>query len=95
MKNLQSFLDRPVYVEWVDSYAAHGWKRPIQSGEVDFKPIKSVGILIGFSKTGITISTSTTDEGFVLDQLTIPMEVVRKIEKLSSRRIRGGKLSFG
>ena len=70
-----------VYVEWEDSCTTRGWC----AGEKDETSIiRSVGLLVSKTKKSITLTTSESSSGNVLDQIAIPLVSVRKFRKLKA-----------
>ncbi len=68
-----------IYVEWEDSESNYGWREPLDG---DIAPIRSIGVLVQRDKRTLTISTSKTEYGKYVDQLSIPMCSVKKIRKV-------------
>ena len=70
---------KPVLIRWTDSEASAGWKRiddipdDIKASEID-----SIGYLIKENNESIVISTSVSDNGSVMDPLTIPKCAILK-----------------
>lgn len=73
----------PVYrIFWVDSAAPAGWTRPDYAFEV--ATIESVGFLIEKTPKQVTITTSVSDEGHVMNPLSIPVAAITKMKRLTS-----------
>lgn len=68
-----------VQVKWVDSSSIYGWRQP---SEDTASEIKSVGIIVGQDKHNLTISTSKSESGNFMDQLTIPKQAIRSVKKI-------------
>ncbi len=68
-----------IYVEWEDSAMSAGWEQPHSD-----KPlfIRSAGILVRQGRRSITLSTSRSQGGLYVDQLTIPRSAIRKLRKI-------------
>jgi hypothetical protein len=66
-----------VMLTWLDSANTSGWHPEDESGPVT---IKSIGLLVNETREFIVISTSKSDQGRYMDQLTIPRSVVKKIQ---------------
>ena len=71
-----------IYVEWDDSCVLRGWQSP--EGDHTVAKISSVGFLIREEKHALTISTSLSDYGNIMDGLTIPKAHITK-----RRRVKG------
>ena len=67
-----------VWIEWVDSTRAFGWREPDQHPNLE---AISIGILISESDECVTISSSTCGEMF-LDHLTIPRCAITKLQHI-------------
>lgn len=73
----------PVYrIFWLDSAAPVGWKHPDYPFEV--AAVESVGFLIEKTPKQVTITTSVSDEGNVMDPLSIPRAAITKMKRLTS-----------
>ena len=68
-----------VYVEWEDSCTVYGWRDPELDGP---SKIKSVGHLVTKNNKFMVISTSQSESGRFVDQLTIPRSCIKKIKKV-------------
>lgn len=68
-----------VYVEWEDSCTTYGWQKP-EADETSM--IRSVGIQVARTDKAITLSTSQSEGGRFVDQISIPMSCVRKFRRL-------------
>lgn len=73
---------RKVYVEWTDSSAIRGWQygRDLTDEYTEPSKICSVGFLIKNTKDFITLSTSVSCNGNVMDPLTIPKVAIIKMK---------------
>ena len=68
-----------VYVEWIDSCTTSGWRDEDRSGA---SLIKSVGIEVSRNERTLVLSTSRSDGGRYVDQMSIPMEAGKKIRRI-------------
>jgi hypothetical protein len=75
--------ERVAYVEWVDSCTNRGWR---EKQEALTSTIRSVGLVVGENSDFITLSTSRSDNGDHVDQISIPKKVIKKIRKFTVRR---------
>lgn len=73
-----------VYVEWIDSYAQHGWRHEDDLGNSQTfdSRIVSIGFLIKDTAEFITISNSVGTGGSINDPLTIPKVAIKKLKKI-------------
>ncbi len=78
--DFENALERIVSIEWDDSQSTYGW-RIAEKDDIPSK-IKSIGILVSDTKTGITISTSISEGLRFVDKLTIPKVSIRKMRRL-------------
>lgn len=72
---------KAVYVEWVDSSTTYGWQNP-ESDETSL--IRSVALLVAKTARTITLSTSESQHGRMVDQISIPMSCVRKLRRIKT-----------
>lgn len=68
---MQSLAFKPVMLTWLDSEAIPGWQYAINIKPQESK-IHSIGWLIKETETAVMISTSVSENGGVMDALTIP-----------------------
>lgn len=68
-------------VKWPDSSSLRGWNS-LNHEQHGVSVITSIGWLARDTPKEITITTSITEAGGVMDGLTIPREAVTKITKL-------------
>lgn len=73
-----------VYVEWIDSYATRGWthESDLRSDDSFASCIVSIGFLVKNTKEFVTISTSVSTNGNLMDPLTIPKVAIKTLKKL-------------
>jgi len=73
-----------LYVEWIDSTAIRGWQHGSSMTDKYAEPSKicSIGYLIKETKDFITISTSVSNNGNMMDPLTIPKCAITKKKKI-------------
>lgn len=73
-----------VYIEWVDSYAVNGWQHEnsLETDEKFMSRIVSIGFLLKNTKEFVTISSSVSTAGSLMDPLTIPKVAIKKFKKL-------------
>lgn len=71
---------KAVYLEWEDSCSGYGWHGPDKD---ETSLIRTVGIEVSRTEKTVTVSSSRSAGGRYVDQLCIPLAVVRK-----SRRVR-------
>jgi hypothetical protein len=69
---------KKVLVEWVDSYATRGWTHKSAFTDVETGNIVSIGFLVRESASEITITSSVSTNGNVMDPLTIPKCAITK-----------------
>ena len=70
-----------VKIKWEDSFCSPGW----DAAQKDERfIIHSFGLLVHEGKNSVTISTSRSQRGRYMDQLTIPRSAIRKMEKWNS-----------
>ena len=71
-----------IYVEWEDHSSVAGWVLP---DEIDKSFIcKSVGFLVSEDDKHLTISTTTSETGKVVDPLTILKATIRKKKRITN-----------
>ncbi len=70
---------RYVCIVWEDSCEVQGWVDLSEIAEV--AEITSIGILVGDTKSGVTIATST-HENTAISPLTIPRNCILKIQEI-------------
>lgn len=68
-------------VKWRDSSSLRGWN-PIGHEQHSVSILTSVGWLARSTPREITITTSVSEQGSVMDALTIPREAVTKMTRL-------------
>ncbi len=70
--------ERVVRIDWVDSCSNYGW-RPKEDGGVSM--IHSVGLLVEEKSDCVMITTSRSEYGNCIDQLSIPKACIKKMKK--------------
>lgn len=78
MESKKVKIGHRVYIEWLDSYAAYGWRDEIK--EIIFS-LKSIGIVVHNTDKYITISTSISTEGSSNSPLSIPWCSITKFKQ--------------
>lgn len=68
-------------VNWRDSCSLRGWQR-LNDPDHTESVISSVGWVIKETKTEVTLTTSVSGHGSVMDALTIPREAITKMTRL-------------
>lgn len=68
-----------VQIKWVDSSSIYGWRPPSSDSACE---IRSIGIVVSQDKHNMTISTSKSESGNFMDQLTIPKQAIRSVRKI-------------
>lgn len=65
---------KKVLIEWVDSSSIRGWRHESEMTDSLAEPckIKSIGYLIKDHKDFVTIATSLSENGSMIDPLSIP-----------------------
>lgn len=69
-------------VKWRDSAATRGWRSIDDPAHNEVAEITSIGWLVGKTSKTLTITTSISGGGNVMDALSIPVECVTKMERL-------------
>lgn len=69
-------------IKWRDSCSNGGWRRVDTLDREEIAIITSVGWIVRQTKKEITITTSMSDRGNVMDTLTIPREAVTMMTRL-------------
>lgn len=71
------------YVEWVDSQTSYGWRKfDLRQGDDEPCVIRSVGIVAHQNRVSVSLSTSQSKNGNVVDFITIPRSAIKKLKKL-------------
>ena len=70
-----------VYVEWEDSSTTYGWHNPERD---ETSTIRSVGILVFKTPKTLTLTTSESQHGRVVDQINIPIRCIRKMRRVKA-----------
>ena len=71
-----------VRVGWLDAASADGWRKGIEGKKNDVDFIQSVGILVSKTNNALTLSTSISQWGNFVDQITIPARAIIKVQYL-------------
>jgi hypothetical protein len=71
-------------VKWRDSAAMRGWRPMDDPGHTAVAEVTSVGWIVSKTPKTITITTSISDSGSVMDALSIPREAVTKMVRLKN-----------
>lgn len=77
MKKHQAYI-----VKWRDSSALQGWHSVDDNRHGNITTITSIGWLVKETAKVITITTSISECGNVMDALSIPKEAVTKMTKI-------------
>jgi hypothetical protein len=79
MKELQ--IGQAVKIHWVDSAVTPGW-RPVRSLDPAPLHVISLGYVVAFNDTAVTISHSISVEKDCIAPITIPNGCVEKVDEL-------------
>lgn len=70
-------------IEWVDSASSRGWNDIDDNAAHSIVSVYTAGYIVRQDKHSITVTTSITSIGHVMDSLTIP-----KVAVVSSKRMK-------
>ena len=71
-----------ILVGWSDTGVVHGWRCNEDASKDGFANCQSVGILVAETEDKITITLGISDQGLVLDCMTIPKGCIKSIKEL-------------
>ena len=74
-KKIQAYV-----VKWVDSCSLRGWQ--YVGADHSVSTITTIGWLVKSEKDYVTMTTSITDRGSVMDGLTIPRVAIKSMQRL-------------
>lgn len=71
---------KKVLIEWVDSSSIRGWRHDSEMTDSFAEPakIQSIGYLLKDTKDFVTITTSVSENGGIMDPLSIPKVAITK-----------------
>lgn len=69
----------PYAVTWIDSCSMQGWQKDVDNST---SQIESVGWLVGQTSKVITLASSVSNQGSILDPITIPRVTITRMRRI-------------
>ncbi len=70
-----------VLVDWIDTGVIHGWRDKTEVRDT-CASCQSVGIVVADEEDRITLTLGISDQGLVMDCITIPRTSIKQIRQL-------------
>lgn len=80
MKKMDVPVGTVVAIKWVDSHTDQGWNRSTLVEKWELQRINTIGYVISSNRDGLKVTTSISNKGFTMDDLSIPWGCIETLK---------------